>query len=247
MPEIGKADEIVVPIITENTPHPGNICVLASTSGDFRRLARGLSLERAEGRQLYVASVLLDSAGRFSLAGPMLGSPFAAMVLETLVAWGGKRFVFIGWCGSISNDLSIGDIFVPDRALIDEGTSRHYGFKEGAFVFPDSGITETVKQALKEEGAEFSEGTVWTTDGVFRETRDKVSLFRSGEYGARAVEMEVSGLCSAAKFRNVDVGFVLVVSDDLSSLEWEPGFKDDRFRRALKTVSGAIKRLCLMK
>jgi purine-nucleoside phosphorylase len=88
----------------------------------------------------------------------------------------------------------------------------------------------------------FHAGAVWSTDGVYRETREKVETFQRA--GVLAVEMEISALFSVARFRGVELGGILVVSDELSSFVWRPGFKDDRFIAGRHTACQMVKELC---
>ena len=60
---------------------------------------------------------------------------------------------------------------------------------------------------------------VWTTDAIFRETKDKVAL-RKAE-GAKIVEMEQAGCIAVAKFRGFDYGALIYGGDDVSSDIWD--------------------------
>jgi purine-nucleoside phosphorylase len=99
-----------------------------------------------------------------------------------------------------------------------------------------------IKQALKNNRLNYHEGVVWSTDAVYRETRAEVE--RHQEKGVLAVEMETSALFTVARFRNVEVGAILVVSDDLSSFKWQPGFKDSHFKQGREAACSLIKDLC---
>jgi purine-nucleoside phosphorylase len=94
---------------------------------------------------------------------------------------------------------------------------------------------------LKKNDIDFHAGAVWSTDAVFRETRQRVATYQQS--GILAVDMETSALCSVAKFRGVDLGVILVVSDELSSLTWRPGFKHERFMHGRKTACRVIREL----
>jgi purine-nucleoside phosphorylase len=83
---------------------------------------------------------------------------------------------------------------------------------------------------------------VWSTDAPFRETQAKVLGYQ--RQGALAVEMECSALFTVGAFRSAEVAALLVVSDDLSSLSWKPGFKDTRFARGREAACNIISRLC---
>ena len=137
--------------------------------------------------------------------------------------------------------LAVGDLVVPTAAVIDEGTSPHYAAGVSA-VCPSEPLMRQVAEACAAEGVSARPGTVWTTDAVFRETRDEVA--RHQRDGVLAVEMECSALFTVAGFRGIDVAALLVVSDDLSSLTWRPGFKDPRFIRGREVACNVIGKLC---
>jgi hypothetical protein len=47
-----------------------------------------------------------------------------------------------------------------------------------------------------------------------------------------------------AQFRRVALAGILVVSDELSSLDWRPGFKDERFAQGRRTACKVVEELC---
>lgn len=240
-------EAVINPVWAKGLPIPGPVAVLAATRGDVDRLRRRLHLTAARGHDLLMSRIFVDSRALsgVSLAGPMIGAPYAAMVLETLIAGGAHKFIFFGWCGAISPAVKIGDIVIPSAALSDEGTSRHYRSDGGLIAAPPGDLQAQVKRALNEKGLGFHEGVVWTTDAVYRETRESVE--RCQGQGVLAVEMETAALFSIGRFRHVDIGTVLVVSDELSALSWRPGFHTTRFRNSLEAaaevISGLSRRL----
>jgi len=236
-------DAIIQPMRGKHSPHLPPVAVLAATEPDLDQLRRGLGFDAVDHRRLYI-SRLYTAPGRepdVCLAGPAVGAPYAAMVAETLIAWGARRILFVGWCGAVSPLLSPGELVVPTAAVIDEGTSPHYAAGVSA-ACPSEPLMRKVAEACAAEGVSFRPGTVWTTDAVFRETRDEVS--RHQRDGVLAVEMECSALFTVGGFRGVEVAALLVVSDDLSSLTWRPGFKDPAFIRGREAACNVIGRLC---
>jgi len=183
-----------------------------------------------------------DTGHRVSVTGPMMGAPYAVALMETLIAWGARTLLFFGWCGAISPEVGIGDIIVPTGAVIDEGTSLHYGSTGGRVSEPSADATDQIKRLLTARGLSFREGLVWSTDAPFRETPAKVAAAR--KQGACTVEMEASALFTVGRHRSVSVGAVLAVSDDLSTLTWKPGFKDPRFRAARRAICQGLAGLC---
>ena len=240
-------DEIVKPIKGKNSPSPGSLCLLIGTLNDTESLERMIPAADARFRRLFTSrfTPAPQLGGGVSITGPIVGAPYAVMVLETLIAWGARRFIFWGWSGAISREVGIGDIIVPSAAIIDEGTSLHYGAQLGSISRPADSVTELIVEGLVHQGCAFHRGSIWTTDGIFRETAEKVKAFQSR--GALAVEMELSALFTAACFRQVELGGLLVVSDELSTYRWRPGFKDERFKQGRLHVLEVLSRICRKK
>ncbi len=187
--------------------------------------------------KLYLSEVLTGSyeGTSIALAGPMLGAPQTVLVLERMIALGARKFIAMGWCGSLRNEVRIGDIVLPSGAISEEGTSAHY---PGADYTPSRKLFNTLKSALTSTGQAIHEGTVWTTDAPFRETNAKIRTFQS--QGVLSVDMETSALFSVSRFRGVDLAVVLVVSDDLSGLRWNHGFRDPAFHETRKRVIKSV-------
>jgi len=156
-----------------------------------------------------------------TLAGPFIGAPHAVMGMEKLIAMGARRILVLGWCGSLQPFLKIGDLVIPTHAISEEGTSQHY---PTALNNPasDSALNRTLETALKEKKTPFTKGPIWTTDAIYRETPEKVTAYQ--QQNILAVEMEISALLAVSSFRSVRMAALLVVSDELFELKWNPGF-----------------------
>jgi uridine phosphorylase len=163
-----------------------------------------------------------------TLSGPAPGAPYAVMILEKLIALGAQTVLALGWCGSLRPEAHIGDLIVPMVAHSEEGTSGHYPLSEPNSG-PAAGLCQALQNRLTQAGLAYHCGKVWTTDAIYRETRAKVLAY--GSQGMLAVDMEMSALFTVARFRGVDLGGLLVVSDELFTLNWRHGLRDDRFRR----------------
>ena len=213
---------------------------MAATHPDLAGLRRRLELTTDKGEPLFLSRYFagVPPLSAFGLAGPFMGAPLAAMLLETLTAWGARRFVFMGWCGALAPSLQNGDVLVPCGALADEGTTRAYGCALDRVPPVSPAFQSTLNTHFLRSGIDCREGWVWTTDAVFRETEDKVRHYRG--LGALAVEMELSALYTVGRHLGVDLGAVLVVSDELSTFKWRPGFKSERFEKARNAVGEAI-------
>lgn len=244
----GSADDAVVkPVKGKRTPDTGRRAVLVGTSVDLDQLVRSLDLSTRRPHPLFTSRLYVrarNDAEPVSLVGPIVGAPYAVMLLETLVAWGVRHFFFFGWCGAVSPAVKIGDILLPTAAFIDEGTSVHYCDSQEAptVSHPTPASVEKIRYMLDPENTRLHAGAVWTTDAIFRETPNKIRRFQAK--GALAVDMEMSALFSAAHYRGVEIGGILVVSDELSSLHWLPGFKTEAFASGRSLACEIIKRLC---
>ena len=240
---IENCDAVVNPQKPRNSPDIGSVAVMAATRTDLFLLADLLPFNKNEFERIFI-SRRYDIPHRpegFSVTSPFVGAPYAVMLLETLIAWGARRILFLGWCGAVSDRVKIGDIILPTSVVIDEGTSKHYGANDSGRMPASFPLVSRIRQILEKNNIEFHRGAVWSTDAVFRETRSRVAAYQQS--GILAVDMETSALCSVAKFRGVDLGGILVVSDELSSLTWRPGFKHKQFADGRKTACRVIREL----
>ena len=226
-------DAIITPFRSSKSPVLGSLALMVATRGDLGRLCRRLAISDDRFQRIFTSRLYQTQlAGRpLAIAGPMMGAPYAAAILETLIAWGVRQILFWGWCGAIDPQLHHGDLVLPTAALSGEGTSRYYqpalGVDEA--LRPSGELVKILGQTL-DQGAPLPHwGPVWTTDAVFRETRTKIAALQG--QGVLAVEMELSALISVARFRGAALAGLLVVSDELGSLTWRPGFKCDAFQQ----------------
>jgi purine-nucleoside phosphorylase len=213
--------------------------VLVATQPDFSELVKSLGAEEIKGVPM---PMRLFRANDTVIAGPFMGAPQAVMLLENLVAWGGKQFLFTGWCGSLTGEPAIGDTLLITGAYVDEGTSLHYGVEAmGHCVAPSKALTACVRETLQNAGVPVVEGKAWTTDAIYRETPERINRFK--DLGAVAVEMESSAFFAAACYRKVRVSALMTVSDDVSGLVWKKGFGTPQFKEGRKRTLDAICRL----
>jgi purine-nucleoside phosphorylase len=237
-------DAIVNPVKSESTPAIGPVAVMAATEKDLFFLCDLFHFNKDNYRRLFTSRLYTQNSSPdgVCLTGPGIGAPYAAMMLETLIAWGARRIIFIGWCGAVSEQVKIGDIILPTAALVDEGTSIHYVEPAKGESKPSLTMVSLVEQLLEDNRVGFHSGKIWTTDAVYRETREKVEDYQ--KQGVLAVEMEISALFSVAQFRQVELSALLVVSDELSSLKWRPGFRDKRFVKGHQTACRMVREAC---
>ena len=236
-------EEVVYARKEKNDPTIGPVAVMVAMETDValvRRYmgVRGRPLRRIMTSSLYKAK---HRNQNISIVGPMLGAPHAVMILEKLIVLGAKKILFLGWCGSVQESVQIGDLLVPDRAMIGEGTSGYYA-SGNVGPKPSNGIVKAIEDSLEACSIPFHKGLVWSTDAPYRETRQKVLLLQQEE--VLGVDMEVSALFTAARFRQVEIGALLVVSDELGSLQWKPGFSSGKFKNSRKMAAEIVCSTC---
>lgn len=66
------------------------------------------------------------------------------------------------------------------------------------------GARKAIEKAILQHNLKYQEVMTWTTDGFFRETKEKV-MYRKSE-GCAVVEMECSALAACAAFRKATWG-----------------------------------------
>ncbi|KPA14765.1 purine or other phosphorylase family 1 [Candidatus Magnetomorum sp. HK-1] len=236
-----KDNAIIQPIRRKNLIS-SDFIILVSAEPDINTLIQTLDLKNIKKSRLMMSSLYsgLVDGHSVSLIGPMIGAPYATLILEEMIAAGGQNFIFLGWCGSLSEKVSIGDCIVPESAFIDEGTSLCYP-NSSDISYPDTEQSNGIYQAIKKVGQPVYQGIIWCTDGFYQETPEKVKFYQQKD--AMGVEMETSALFTVAKYRQVILAALLVVSDNLHNLSWQTGFKTPEFKKGRMQSCLAIRKL----
>ncbi len=164
-----------------------------------------------------------------TIVAPAVGAPYAVLVLEKLIALGARLVLALGWCGSLQSQVGIGALILPTSAIKGDGTSKHYSTGKGG-PRPDPDLCRLLQRRLKAADAVWHSGPVWTTDAFYRETISQVRHYQTR--GVLGVDLELAALFSVGQYRRVPVAGLLVVSDELATLTWRPGYRSSRFRQA---------------
>lgn len=202
-------------------PHAGIMFVNPSEA----RICMKMLLDAGgEKRFLFHSELVVSKNGDFFIAGPAIGAPMAAMILEKLIVLGAKSVLMYGWCGAISSAYKVGDILLGGDAHCGEGTSRYYSGKN--ICKPSARLVERLKRCLLLLDPE----PLWTTDAVYRESK-KMFKELAARYNVCGVDMEYSALCAVATFREIDFAAVFLVSDELWQEDWCPGYTSKAFKK----------------
>jgi uridine phosphorylase len=219
------------------------VAIIVCTEPDRRRFCRLALRVAGSVREFYNARFvdLMYAHRTVTLAGPVLGAPQAVLVLERLIALGSRTVLVFGWCGSLQPQIPIGDWVIPTGARSEEGTSVHYPVASPSAA-PDPSLSSRLRGFCAQRDHRLHAGPVWSTDAPLRETAGKVRSY--GEEGMLAVEMEMSALFRVAEYRRVPLAGLLVVSDELFTLKWRPGFGSPAFKSSRHDAVRALLDFC---
>ncbi|MBU0896744.1 MAG: hypothetical protein KKB76_03905 [Candidatus Omnitrophica bacterium] len=161
-------------------------------------------------------------------------SPDSAFVTELLCEAGVKTLIRLGSAGALREDIGIGDFIVVDKVLRGDGVTRYY-VNDDFSPFVDEKLTQKLISIFKNKG-NVHRGGVWTTDALFKETKEIVNPYI--EKGAIAVDMVTSAFVTMANLYKRQAAVILTVSDNL--ITGELGFADFRFFDAEMKMTKAI-------
>lgn len=148
----------------------------------------------------------------------MVGAPGCVGNLEDAFAMGVETAVVFGNCGVLDKEIADCAIILPTSALRDEGTSYHYA-PAGEEIAVNPKYRAEFLDVLRAHGVSYTEGKCWTTDGFYRETREKVA--RRKAQGCVCVDMECAALAAVAQFRGKEVFQFFYAADNLEAEEWD--------------------------
>ena len=144
-----------------------------------------------------------------------VGAAAATQILDWLTGYGVCEVISAGSCGALEK-FPESTFLIPNKALRDEGTSYYYA-PPSRFMEINERARKAIKETILEHGLKYQEVVTWSTDGFFRETKEKVA-YRKSE-GCSVVEMECSVLAACAKFRGVTFGMILYTADSLADVD----------------------------
>lgn len=146
----------------------------------------------------------------------LVSSPETAGCLEEAnCLTGAEKFILFGSCGSLDYELTKGKLIVPTQAYRDEGLSYHY---QEASEYIEIVNSDKIAELLKQMGVPYVQGKAWTTDALYRETKNKAGRLK--EEGCIAVEMELAGAQAVCNFHNWELYNFLITGDNLDGEKW---------------------------
>ena len=156
---------------------------------------------------------------RFAFYKGRLGAPACVGCFEDAIPFGVKRIILMGNCGVLDSRIEDCGIIVPTLAIRDEGTSYHYAPPSDTIAVNHQ-YRELFAQVLEQFGYPHVEGTVWTTDAFYRETRAKADARKA--MGAICVDMECAAVQAMCDFRGIEFFQFFYAGDNLDHSQWQP-------------------------
>ena len=95
-----------------------------------------------------------------------MGGPCITFAVEELARLGVTNFIRVGTCGSLQEDLNIGDVVINKAAVREDGASKAYAPIEYPAV-ADLDITLALRQAAQELKVPFKVGITVSTDSFW--------------------------------------------------------------------------------
>jgi uridine phosphorylase len=156
-----------------------------------------------------------------------LYSPDSAIMGELVCTAGTGYIIRTGSCGALREDISVGDLVIVTGAVRGEGTTPYY-VPENFSTVSDIKVVNALMKAAETIGVKYHLGTVWTTDALLQETKERVEEMR--RLKVKAVDMVSASLLTIAQLYEVRAGAILAVSDNL--ITGELGFIDPKYYEA---------------
>jgi purine-nucleoside phosphorylase len=151
---------------------------------------------------------------KVSVQGTGMGIPSISIyVHELIVDYGARRLLRIGTCGTLREDMAIGDVILAQAACTDSSVNKlRFG---GCDFAPVASFDLLVKahDYARQKGIRAHVGSVLTSDTFYGDDPDFWRLW--ARYGVVAAEMETAALYTIALGHGVEALSILTVSDSL--------------------------------
>ena len=147
-----------------------------------------------------------------------VGAPVCVGQQEELYALGVECPVLFGTCGVLDRNIADCAVILPTSALRDEGTSYHYA-PPGDEIAVNVHHAQLFLDLMEELKLPCVPGKCWTTDSMYRETREKTARRKAA--GCVCVDMECASVAAAAQFRKKEALHFFYAADNLDAAEWD--------------------------
>lgn len=137
---------------------------------------------------------------------------YAAGGLDEMIALGARSIIFLGGSGTISPGVAVDDLFIPTKALRDEGVSFHY-IPPSRYAHPSLALTDALLSVAHHAVRPVRSGPMWTITAHFRQALPRLRAFQ--DEGCLVVNNEASSAFAVGQARGCEVAALLNVGDTL--------------------------------
>ncbi len=141
------------------------------------------------------------------------GTTYLSEVAHIASLLGSKANILLGTCGSLKENLNMGDTIIPKASYGNESSTRMYQPDNSAFLYESSvDLRSRLKNSLSKRKI-IDEGKLMTVQSMLAETKEDVDSWASQGYSG--VDMESSTLFAVSTHFNVPSAALLYVADNL--------------------------------
>ncbi len=186
-----------------------DVVLFPASAPSTRRLVKAFPFSFRSGRTRKVFS-----AGKFvSVVESGIGAPSIEIIGNLVCKGGAKVLLRVDFCGALSPDVGVGDIFIASSARSFDQVSGHYS--DGETVPADPRLVSLFQERLAPQankaGIPVHVGRICTVDLFFAQTDEMLREWgKSGE----AVDMETAAVYAIARSYDVASLAVMVVTDN---------------------------------
>ncbi|MBN2381366.1 hypothetical protein JXQ70_00650 [bacterium] len=210
------------------------VVVLPATESMRRRIEKCFRKSWRDGQVTHIR----HASHEFSLCATGVGAPATEIILTALLAGGARTILRFDVCGSLSEHLPVGALFVADRAYAYDGVSKLY-YPHNP-IEAHSGLVRIIMQAGQHVQPSMTAGAIATVDFFFAQTLEDHRAWGST---AQAVDMETSAIYAMCAAVQVPAVSVMCVSD-VKLIGQDPFTNDNynyaAFRTGLKKFGSLI-------
>ncbi|MBM4049938.1 MAG: hypothetical protein FJ279_32985 [Planctomycetes bacterium] len=179
--------------------------------------------------------------GLLSYTTPKFGAPIVSHYVEVAAMAGVKRIISVGYVGGLADDVRVGELFLCDRAMGLDGTTRSYFGGPREFAATPR-LSAALEKTARAAGVGLSRGTVVSIDALMLECSAWVAEWRAAGYGA--VDLETACLFGLGEKLGLECAALHIVSDspyrsDTDREARHMASLDDQLRIALESMIGA--------
>jgi len=223
--------------IVLGTPRVDPVVLLPATRNMRQRIEKLFKKRKKRGS----LTVVTQDGLQFSICHSGIGAPSTEIILNALIAGGARTVLRFDVCGSLSEDLPVGQLFLADSAHSYDGVSPIYTPEK--VIAADKNLVDLIRCEIEKEQVALTTGCIATVDFFFAQTEEH---HRQWAQDATAVDMETAAIYAMCQAHSVNAVSLMTVSD-VKLLGHDPFSNPDfdfvGFRKGLTTLSHVIPRI----